>query len=173
MNLNCNPFHLIRERGSRQSNAILETLAQESYDMITLLPTYIENTRSNEVKSGVTNYILKKTGEIYPCEKVKMISRTQMEKNPRSKIKKSGHLGKKPDSTIHKVGLLLIKNDVTNNKVGSLWKQTGVILLIFSFENRAIFEIYKNPFKLVAKAGQSQMIICFTGIMWLKDLNYL
>ena len=80
MNLNCNPFHLIRERGSRQSNAILETLAQESYDMITLLPTYIENTRSNEVKSGFTNYILKKTGEIYPCEKVKMISRTQMKK---------------------------------------------------------------------------------------------
>merc|ERR1712142_483891 len=46
-----------RERGSRQSNAILETLAQESYDMITLLPTYIENTRAailnlgNETKS--------------------------------------------------------------------------------------------------------------------------
>ena len=34
-----------RERGSRHSSAVLESLAQESYDMITLLPTYIENTR--------------------------------------------------------------------------------------------------------------------------------
>merc|ERR1712200_61267 len=38
--------------GSRQSNAILETLAQESYDMITLLPTYIENTRSAILSLG-------------------------------------------------------------------------------------------------------------------------
>merc|ERR1712200_94506 len=38
--------------GSRQSNAILETLAQESYDMITLLPTYIENTRSAIISLG-------------------------------------------------------------------------------------------------------------------------
>jgi hypothetical protein len=37
---------LARERGGRQSSAMLETLAQESYDMITLLPTYIENTRT-------------------------------------------------------------------------------------------------------------------------------
>eukprot|EP00088_Acartia_fossae_P018235 TRINITY_DN20512_c0_g1_i1.p1 TRINITY_DN20512_c0_g1~~TRINITY_DN20512_c0_g1_i1.p1 ORF type:complete len:442 (-),score=152.69 TRINITY_DN20512_c0_g1_i1:1587-2912(-) len=37
---------LSRERGGRQSSALLETLAQESYDMITLLPTYIENTRT-------------------------------------------------------------------------------------------------------------------------------
>jgi len=43
---------LARERGSRQSNAILETLAQESYDMITLLPTYIENTRSAIISLG-------------------------------------------------------------------------------------------------------------------------
>jgi len=43
---------LSRERGSRQSNAILETLAQESYDMITLLPTYIENTRSAILNLG-------------------------------------------------------------------------------------------------------------------------
>ena len=35
-----------RERGSRHGSAVLETLAQESYDMITLLPTYIENTRA-------------------------------------------------------------------------------------------------------------------------------
>jgi len=41
-----------RERGSRQSNAILETLAQESYDMITLLPTYIENTRAAILNLG-------------------------------------------------------------------------------------------------------------------------
>jgi len=31
--------------GNRRGTAILETLAQESYDMISLLPTYIENTR--------------------------------------------------------------------------------------------------------------------------------
>merc|ERR1711990_627617 len=31
--------------GSRRSTAILETLAQESYDIISLLPTYIDNTR--------------------------------------------------------------------------------------------------------------------------------
>ena len=37
---------IFRERGGRQSSAMLETLAQESYDMITLLPTYIENTRA-------------------------------------------------------------------------------------------------------------------------------
>merc|ERR1711962_1022610 len=43
---------LSRERGSRQSNAILETLAQESYDMITLLPTYIENTRAAILNLG-------------------------------------------------------------------------------------------------------------------------
>jgi len=43
---------LSRERGGRQSSAMLETLAQESYDMITLLPTYIENTRSAILSLG-------------------------------------------------------------------------------------------------------------------------
>jgi len=32
--------------GNRRSTAILETLAQESYDIISLLPTYIDNTRN-------------------------------------------------------------------------------------------------------------------------------
>jgi len=39
-------------RGSRKSAALLETLAQESYDMITLLPTYIENTRTAVLEVG-------------------------------------------------------------------------------------------------------------------------
>jgi len=39
-------------RGSRKSAALLETLAQESYDMITLLPTYIENTRNAVLEVG-------------------------------------------------------------------------------------------------------------------------
>jgi len=43
---------LSRERGGRQSSAMLETLAQESYDMITLLPTYIENTRTAILSLG-------------------------------------------------------------------------------------------------------------------------
>ena len=88
MNLNCNPFHLIRERGSRQSNAILETLAQESYDMITLLPTYIENTRSNEVKSWVTNYILEKNWRDLSLRKGKNdFSDTNEKKIPGHKLK--------------------------------------------------------------------------------------
>jgi len=41
-----------RERGSRHGSAVLETLAQESYDMITLLPTYIENTRAAILSLG-------------------------------------------------------------------------------------------------------------------------
>jgi hypothetical protein len=41
-----------REKGSRHGSAILETLAQESYDMITLLPTYIENTRAAILSLG-------------------------------------------------------------------------------------------------------------------------
>ena len=45
-------FCFFRERGGRQSSAMLETLAQESYDMITLLPTYIENTRSAILSLG-------------------------------------------------------------------------------------------------------------------------
>ena len=45
-------FFICRERGGRQSSAILETLAQESYDMITLLPTYIENTRTAILSLG-------------------------------------------------------------------------------------------------------------------------
>ena len=45
-------FVFFRERGGRQSSAMLETLAQESYDMITLLPTYIENTRSAILSLG-------------------------------------------------------------------------------------------------------------------------
>merc|ERR1711971_285911 len=45
--------------GSRRSTAILETLAQESYDIISLLPTYIDNTRKaiyfvgNDTKSMI------------------------------------------------------------------------------------------------------------------------
>jgi len=39
-------------RGSRRATAVLETLAQESYDMLSLLPTYIENTRSAVVELG-------------------------------------------------------------------------------------------------------------------------
>jgi len=39
-------------KGSRRATAVLETLAQESYDMITLLPTYIENTRNAVVDLG-------------------------------------------------------------------------------------------------------------------------
>lgn len=39
-------------KGSRRATAVLETLAQESYDMITLLPTYIENTRSAILELG-------------------------------------------------------------------------------------------------------------------------
>ena len=41
-----------REKGSRHGSAVLETLAQESYDMITLLPTYIENTRAAILNLG-------------------------------------------------------------------------------------------------------------------------
>jgi hypothetical protein len=41
-----------REKGSRHGSAVLETLAQESYDMITLLPTYIENTRAAILSLG-------------------------------------------------------------------------------------------------------------------------
>lgn len=43
---------LAKERGSRHGSAVLETLAQESYDMITLLPTYIENTRAAILSLG-------------------------------------------------------------------------------------------------------------------------
>merc|ERR1719228_275451 len=39
-------------RGSRRATAVLETLAQESYDMLSLLPAYIENTRSAVVELG-------------------------------------------------------------------------------------------------------------------------
>merc|ERR1711971_860208 len=45
--------------GSRRSTAILETLAQESYDIISLLPTYIDSTRKaiyfvgNDTKSMI------------------------------------------------------------------------------------------------------------------------
>jgi len=45
--------------GGRRSTAILETLAQESYDIISLLPTYIDNTRKaiyfvgNDTKSMI------------------------------------------------------------------------------------------------------------------------
>ena len=34
-----------RGRGSGGSNGALETLAQESFDILTLIPTYIENTK--------------------------------------------------------------------------------------------------------------------------------
>ena len=34
-----------RGRGSGGGNGALETLAQESFDILTLLPTYIENTK--------------------------------------------------------------------------------------------------------------------------------
>jgi len=44
--------NLAKERGSRHSSAVLESLAQESYDMITLLPTYIENTRAAIISLG-------------------------------------------------------------------------------------------------------------------------
>ena len=50
-----------RGRGSGGSNGALETLAQESFDILTLIPTYIENTKeaigvlSEETK---VNYIL-------------------------------------------------------------------------------------------------------------------
>ena len=50
-----------RGRGSGGSNGALETLAQESFDILTLIPTYIENTKeaigvlSEETK---VNYML-------------------------------------------------------------------------------------------------------------------
>jgi len=43
---------LSKQGGGRQSSAILENLAQETYEMITLLPTYIETTRSAIVSLG-------------------------------------------------------------------------------------------------------------------------
>ena len=56
-----------RGRGGGGSNAALETLAQESFDILTLIPTYIEGTKdaiymlSNETK--VSNDILIKKNE--------------------------------------------------------------------------------------------------------------
>ena len=48
--------------GSSGSNAALETLAQESFDILTLIPTYIENTKeaigilSQETKVAQLNF---------------------------------------------------------------------------------------------------------------------
>ena len=52
-----------RGRGGGGSNAALETLAQESFDILTLIPTYIEGTKdaiymlSNETKVSNDTYI--------------------------------------------------------------------------------------------------------------------